>query len=48
MKVLAATLEGADVTALRESVDKLRDKLGTAAVVLGRRPHPNRGLDVRR
>jgi alanyl-tRNA synthetase len=34
-KVLAATLEGADVTALRESVDKLRDKLGTAAIVLG-------------
>ncbi len=34
VKVLAATLEGADVTALRESVDKLRDKLGTAAVVL--------------
>ncbi|MDB5800116.1 MAG: alanyl-tRNA synthetase [Rhodocyclales bacterium] len=34
VKVLAATLEGADITALRESVDKLRDKLGTAAVVL--------------
>lgn len=34
VKILAATLEGADVTALRESVDKLRDKLGTAAVIL--------------
>ncbi|GAB2901763.1 alanine--tRNA ligase [Uliginosibacterium flavum] len=34
VKVLAATLEGADVAALREAVDKLRDKLGTAAVVL--------------
>ena len=34
IKVLAATLEGADVPALREAVDKLRDKLGTAAVVL--------------
>ena len=33
-KVLAAVLEGADVPALREAVDKLRDKLGTAAVVL--------------
>jgi alanyl-tRNA synthetase len=34
VSVLAATLEGADVPALREAVDKLRDKLGTAAVVL--------------
>ncbi|MDP5238336.1 alanine--tRNA ligase [Uliginosibacterium sp. 31-16] len=34
IKVLAATLEGADVPALREAVDKLRDKLGSAAVVL--------------
>ncbi|WP_018605496.1 alanine--tRNA ligase [Uliginosibacterium gangwonense] len=34
VKVLAATLEGADVPALREAVDKLRDKLGSAAVVL--------------
>ncbi|MDB5816238.1 MAG: alanyl-tRNA synthetase [Rhodocyclales bacterium] len=34
IKILAATLEGADITALRESVDKLRDKLGSAAVVL--------------
>ncbi|MDQ7988338.1 MAG: alanine--tRNA ligase [Candidatus Dactylopiibacterium sp.] len=32
--VLAARLEGADVPALREAVDKLRDKLGSAAVVL--------------
>jgi alanyl-tRNA synthetase len=34
IKVLAAKLEGADVPALREAVDKLRDKLGSAAVVL--------------
>lgn len=34
VKVLAAVLEGADVPALREAVDKLRDKLGSAAVVL--------------
>ncbi|MCE1182430.1 MAG: alanine--tRNA ligase [Rhodocyclales bacterium] len=33
-KVLAATLEGADVTALRETMDKLKDKLKSAAVVL--------------
>jgi hypothetical protein len=32
--VLAATLEGADVTALRETMDKLKDKLKTAAIVL--------------
>ncbi|GGC73831.1 alanine--tRNA ligase [Undibacterium terreum] len=34
IKVLAATLEGADVTALRETMDKLKDKLKTAAIVL--------------
>ncbi len=34
IKVLAATMEGADVTALRETMDKLKDKLGTAAIVL--------------
>jgi alanyl-tRNA synthetase len=34
LKVLAATMEGADVTALRETMDKLKDKLGTAAIVL--------------
>jgi alanyl-tRNA synthetase len=34
VKVLAATLEGADVTALRETIDKLKDKLKSAAVVL--------------
>ncbi|HLW05236.1 MAG TPA: alanine--tRNA ligase [Azoarcus sp.] len=33
-KVLAVTLEGADVPALREAVDKLKDKLGSAAIVL--------------
>jgi alanyl-tRNA synthetase len=34
LKVLAATMEGADVTALRETMDKLKDKLKTAAIVL--------------
>ena len=34
IKVLAATLEGADVQALRETMDKLKDKLKTAAIVL--------------
>ncbi len=33
-KVLAAMLEGADVTALRETMDKLKDKLKSAAIVL--------------
>ncbi len=33
-KVLAATLEGADVATLRETLDKLKDKLKSAAVVL--------------
>jgi alanyl-tRNA synthetase len=34
IKVLAATMEGADVASLRETMDKLKDKLGTAAIVL--------------
>jgi len=34
IKVLAATMEGADVNGLRETMDKLKDKLGTAAIVL--------------
>ncbi len=34
-KVLAATLEGADAKALRETMDKLKDKLKSAAIVLG-------------
>jgi alanyl-tRNA synthetase len=33
-KVLAATLEGADVKTLRETMDKLKDRLGSAAIVL--------------
>jgi alanyl-tRNA synthetase len=33
-KLLAATLEGADITALRETMDKLKDKLKSAAIVL--------------
>jgi alanyl-tRNA synthetase len=34
MKVLAATLQGADAKALRETMDKLKDKLKSAAIVL--------------
>ncbi|WP_034298394.1 alanine--tRNA ligase [Herbaspirillum sp. RV1423] len=34
IKVLAAMLEGADVATLRETMDKLKDKLKTAAIVL--------------
>ncbi len=33
-KVLAVTLDGADTTALRETMDKLKDKLKSAAIVL--------------
>ena len=33
-KILAAMLEGADAKTLRETVDKLKDKLGSAAIVL--------------
>jgi alanyl-tRNA synthetase len=34
IKVLAVALEGADVPTLRETMDKLKDKLKTAAIVL--------------
>ena len=34
-KVLAASIEGADAKALRETIDKLKDKLKSCAVVLG-------------
>ena len=34
LKVLAAMLEGADAKTLRETLDKLKDKLKTAAIVL--------------
>jgi alanyl-tRNA synthetase len=34
IKVLAATLQGADARALRETMDKLKDKLKSAAIVL--------------
>jgi alanyl-tRNA synthetase len=34
VKVLAASLEGADAKGLREAMDKLKDKLKSAAVVL--------------
>jgi alanyl-tRNA synthetase len=34
IKVLAALLEGADAKSLRETVDRLKNKLGTAAIVL--------------
>ncbi len=33
-KVLAVSLDGADLKTLRETMDKLKDKLGTAAIVL--------------
>ena len=34
LKVLAATLDGADVAALRSTMDKLKDRLKSAAIVL--------------
>jgi len=34
-KVLAATLEGADAKTLRETMDQMKDKLKSAAIVLG-------------
>jgi len=34
VKVLAARIDGADATALRETMDKLKDKLKSAAIVL--------------
>jgi alanyl-tRNA synthetase len=34
LKVLAATLEGADAKTLRDTMDKLKDKLKSAAIVL--------------
>lgn len=34
IQVLAAQIDGADIPQLREMADKLRDKLGTAAIVL--------------
>ena len=34
-KVLAAKLDGADAKTLREAMDKLKDKLKSAAIVLG-------------
>jgi alanyl-tRNA synthetase len=34
VKVLAAKLDGADAKTLRETMDKLKDKLGSAAIVL--------------
>ena len=35
VKVLAAALEGVDPKSLRETMDKLKDKLGSAVIVLG-------------
>ena len=35
IKVLAATLEGADSSVLRETLDRLKEKLQSAAIVLG-------------
>ncbi|CUA84572.1 alanyl-tRNA synthetase [Gulbenkiania indica] len=37
VKLLAAELEGADSTALRETLDKLKDRLKSAVIVLGAR-----------
>ena len=37
VKVLAAEIDGADAKALRETLDKLKDKLGSAVIVLGAR-----------
>src|SRR5690606_14271227 len=34
IKVLAAKLEGADAKTLRDTMDKLKDKLGAAVIVL--------------
>ena len=34
VKLLVARLDGADVKTLRETMDKLKDKLGTAVIVL--------------
>jgi alanyl-tRNA synthetase len=35
VKVVAARVDGADAKSLREAVDKLKDKLGSAVIVLG-------------
>jgi len=35
IKVLAARLDGADAKALRDTVDQLKNKLGTSAIILG-------------
>jgi len=35
IKVLAAKLDGVDVDGLRTTLDQLKDKLGTAAIILG-------------
>ena len=35
IQVLACVVEGADPKSLRETVDQLKDKLGSAAIVLG-------------
>ena len=37
LQVLACVVEGADPKSLRETVDRLKDKLGSAAIVLARR-----------
>jgi alanyl-tRNA synthetase len=34
IKVLAASIDGADIKTLRDTVDQLKNKLGTAAIVL--------------
>ena len=42
VRVLAAALEGADGKALRETVDQLKAKLGSAVIVLGSAESPDR------
>jgi alanyl-tRNA synthetase len=46
IKVLAATLQGADAKALRETMDKLKDKLKSAAIVLAAVDPPEKGGKV--
>ena len=46
LKVLAAKLDGADAKTLRETLDKLKDKLKTAAIVLAAVEHTEGGDKV--
>jgi len=46
IQVLAATLQGADAKALRETLDKLKDKLKSAVIVLAAVESPEKGGKV--